>query len=135
MKIMWATVVGLFVFTIITSVLSVFALVGVAAVGSSKTEVKPNTVYQQRVKGDIRKVGDDVGRHRNLGISACTLCGVDYHTEGGKHQAYHRDSEIDQRVFEGILVSARKIEQGLGYDDGGTAKHDGKNRNKPQRLI
>ena len=53
MKIMWATVVGLFVFTIITSVLSVFALVGVAAVGSSKTEVKPNTVYHLVLNGTI----------------------------------------------------------------------------------
>lgn len=53
MKIMWATVVGLFVFTIITSVLSVFALIGFAAIGSAKTEVKPNSVYHLELKGTI----------------------------------------------------------------------------------
>lgn len=53
MKVMWATVVGLFVFTIITSVLSVFALIGIAAAGSSKTEVKPNSVYHLVLNGAI----------------------------------------------------------------------------------
>lgn len=52
-KVMLATVAGLVLFSIITTVLSVISLVGIAAIGSTKTEVKPNSVYHLVLNGAI----------------------------------------------------------------------------------
>lgn len=98
-----ATVVGIFIFCILTGILMLMSIVGMVASGSQATTIDDNSVLVIKLKGEI------VDRSNDEGNPLATILGEEVETQGLYNivEAIKRAKESDE--IKGIYIEAGEI--------------------------